>query len=307
MDFSFSEFCKEFPSGIVETLEEDGFDNLPALLSADRHDTDGLKLKKGHVAVIREAIKTLQLQHGEGPLRTPVSTDRGDLAGPDLARLLGSLTVAAEVAQAQQRPAGGCHQIVDFVSSSLFAEEEVALGGGVTLKLNPKPKLDKVSPAMWITANSRIMVQMLDESGKNFDVRAYLQYTEMGELAARYTWQSVLLFDEEYRQRQAKQGFPWGTDAPHLGTVMLRDRGPKLAPQQKKPTTGGNANRSRPIGPSGKDLCHQFNRGTCQYGARCQYEHVCSTCGSSVHAGCHHQATSPASAVATTVNKSSNA
>ena len=54
MDFSFS----EFPSGIVEALEEDGFDNLPALLSADRHDNDGLKLKKGHVAVVREAIKT---------------------------------------------------------------------------------------------------------------------------------------------------------------------------------------------------------------------------------------------------------
>ena len=226
-----------------------------------------------------------------------------------MARLLGSLTVvAAEGAQAQQRPAGGCHQIVDFVSSSLFAEVEVALGGGVTLKLNPKPKLDKVSPAMWITANSRIMGQMLNESGKNFYVRAYLQYTEMvGELAARYTWQSVLLFDEEYRQWQAKQGFPCGTDAPHLGTVMLRDRGPQLAPQQKKATTGDNANRSRPIRPLWKELCLQFNCGTCHYGARCQYEHVCSTCGSSGHTGCHHQATSPASAVATTVNKSSNA
>ena len=89
MDFSFSEFCKEFSGGIVEALEEDGFDNLPALLSADRHDTEGLKLKKGHVAVVREAIKTLQLQHGEGPLRTPVSTGRGDMAGPDLARLWG--------------------------------------------------------------------------------------------------------------------------------------------------------------------------------------------------------------------------
>ena len=64
MDFSFSEFCKDFPSGIVEALEEDGFDSLPARLSADRHDTDGLKLKKGHVAVVRERIKTPQLQHG---------------------------------------------------------------------------------------------------------------------------------------------------------------------------------------------------------------------------------------------------
>ena len=64
-------------SGIVEALEEVGFDSLHALLSADRHDTDGLKMKKGHVAVVREAIKTLQLQHGEGPLRTLVSTGCG--------------------------------------------------------------------------------------------------------------------------------------------------------------------------------------------------------------------------------------
>ena len=69
MDFSFSEFSAKCPSGIVEALEEDGFDNLPALLSADRHDTDGLKLKKGHVAVGREATKTLQIKHREGPLR----------------------------------------------------------------------------------------------------------------------------------------------------------------------------------------------------------------------------------------------
>ena len=46
----------------------------------------------------------------------------------------------------------------------------------------------------------------------------------IGELACRFTWTSVLLFDEEYRQRQAAVGFPWGTEAPHLSTVLLRDR-----------------------------------------------------------------------------------
>ena len=92
------------------------------LLSADHHDLDCLKLKKGHVAIVREAAKSLQIKHGEGPLRTPVSTGCGDMVGPDLARLLGSLTVMAEGAQAQQRTAGGCHQIAAFVSSSLFAK-----------------------------------------------------------------------------------------------------------------------------------------------------------------------------------------
>ena len=65
MDFLFSD---KFPSGIVKVLEDEGFDNLPALLSTDRHDLDGLKLKKGHTAIVCEATKTLQLQHGEGPL-----------------------------------------------------------------------------------------------------------------------------------------------------------------------------------------------------------------------------------------------
>ena len=80
MDFSLSEISEKFPSGIVEALEDEGFDNLPALLSADRHDTDGLKLKKSHDAFVCEAAKTLQIQHGEGLLRTTVSTGRGDMA-----------------------------------------------------------------------------------------------------------------------------------------------------------------------------------------------------------------------------------
>ena len=84
------------------------------------------------------------------------------MAGPDLARLLGSLTVAAEGAQAHQRPAGGCHQIVDFVSSSLFVEEaKLQVEGGVTLKLNCcDPKLSKLS-------NPLPVAKLLDESGKN--------------------------------------------------------------------------------------------------------------------------------------------
>ena len=56
MDFSAcSELSDEFPSGGVQALEDEGFDSLPAFLSADRYDTDGLKLKKVHV---REATKT---------------------------------------------------------------------------------------------------------------------------------------------------------------------------------------------------------------------------------------------------------
>ena len=47
-------------------------------------------------------------------------------------------------------------KIVDFVPSAIVAEEEVALGVGVTMKLQSKLKL-KVSPALWILANAGIM------------------------------------------------------------------------------------------------------------------------------------------------------
>ena len=50
-------------------------------------------------------------------------------------------------------------RIVDYVpSGSLVNEEEVArLGANITLKLGGKPKLEKVTPAMWIVSNTKIL------------------------------------------------------------------------------------------------------------------------------------------------------
>ena len=77
-------------------------------------------------------------------------------------------------------------KIVDFVPSAMVAEEEVALGGGVTLKLQSKLKLEKVSPALWIPANATIMRVLMKRP--DFDLDNYLNYIEMiGELAMRYT------------------------------------------------------------------------------------------------------------------------
>ena len=48
MDFSFSEFSDKFPGGTVKALEDEGCPLI--VLSVDRHDLDGMKLKKSHVA-----------------------------------------------------------------------------------------------------------------------------------------------------------------------------------------------------------------------------------------------------------------
>lgn len=48
--------------------------------------------------------------------------------------------------------------LVEFVpSGTLVREKEVALKAGITLKLACKPKLEKVYPAMWVVANTRIL------------------------------------------------------------------------------------------------------------------------------------------------------
>ena len=129
--------------------------------------------------------------------------------------------------------------------------------------MNTRPKLEKVSPSAWIVANSRIMT-MLMAGGTNVDVAAYMRYTEMvGKLGYRFTWQSVLIFDDEYRQREAAEKFAWGTDAPHLATVVLRDRVTTgKRPNGNGSNGSGGSHRQRPVGPDGKELCLQFNRGS---------------------------------------------
>ena len=61
----FENFCKDFPDRVASVLAEEGFDTLPVLLSASLEDIEGLKMRKGHIAVVREAVTVLQSQHGK--------------------------------------------------------------------------------------------------------------------------------------------------------------------------------------------------------------------------------------------------
>lgn len=288
-DFSFSDFSKDFVEEVVAVLEEEHLDTILTLLSVCEEDISDLKLKQGDKAVVREKVRCLQKQFGRGPMCVtkaagPLLETPTTAPSTTLSQLLGLDTIP--LSGAPVKSAGGpCLHIVDFVSSSALVEEEVVLGGGVTLKLNTKPKLEKISPAMWITANSRILRQLKD-TVPGFSVDSYARYTEMvGELAVRYTWQSVLLFDEEYRQRQATLGFDWGTAAPHLSTVVLRDK-PAVPAVARKAT----AQVRRP-GQTGQEICRQFNSGNCRYGPGCKYDHACFTCGSREHTVRDHSAT----------------
>ena len=277
----------DIPEPVLKLLISEGFCSLQVLLNIETCDIESLKIPRGHFVMLRTAVKDLQRQNGGGPLTTADSpAPRVEQQTVDvLAGLLSGLKMG-EVPAAKPPAKGEPLRIVDFVPASAMVTEaeEVSLGGGVTIKMNTKPKLEKVSPSAWIVANSRILAALMAKDS-TFDVAAYLKYTEMiGELGCRFTWHSVLLFDEEYRQRQTAEGFPWGTDAPHLATVVLRDRA-STTTAGGKPKSGGGGNNSngqrprRPVGPTGKEVCMQYNRGACTYGLRCVYDHACSSCG----------------------------
>lgn len=294
MSFSFDKFCEHLPVSVKELLISEELDTLPGLLGLTLEDIKSLPLTKlGHTVVLREAVANLKQMHGKefGPAsRRETSSPAPEIK---ISELLGALNINNGASSSTTQ--GTYLRIVDFVSSSLFSDEEVNLMEGVTLKVNSRIKLDKVSPAMWITANSRILQSYMQQSA-TFDTTGYLRYTEMvGELAARYTWQSVLLYDDEYRQRQAKFLFAWGTETPHLSTVMLRDRVTASLPTKK---TGYTHRRQVNHATTPREPCRQFNRGMCMYGITCQFDHACTICGSREHGGKDHAqitATSPTS------------
>ena len=165
--------------------------------------------------------------------------------------------------------------IVDFVprNSRDDSFEEVPIGGGYTLHSSKKNKLDNVTPAQWVAANSRILADILlkDLVGHEAMVNVvldYLAYTvKIGELAMKHTWASVLVYDDEYRYLQCQHGLPWGSDSPHLvSTNLVKRTKPEQCGQ------GGYINKEPPT-------CNYYNEGRhCPHNP-CRFRHACKECG----------------------------
>ena len=96
----------------------------------------------------------------------------GDRPHSTLADLLGDLKLSGDQDRSRQAKAdkGEPLRIADFISLAVVVEEELALGGGgLTIKMNARPKLEKVSLSAWIVANARIMSVLLARD-PDFDV-----------------------------------------------------------------------------------------------------------------------------------------
>lgn len=165
-------------------------------------------------------------------------------------------------------------KIVDFVRPGREqAEQQVWEENSCSLVLKTgqkKVQLEKVSTMQWSAASQRIMCELVREGKlQPAEMLDYSAYTVMiSELALNFTWQSVLQYDDAYRERQAQSGFRWGSDPPHLDKLLrVRD-----FPQQQQQKQG-----TRHQSPDQKDIfCRLFQKDNCPYGHTCKFAHVCA-------------------------------
>lgn len=165
--------------------------------------------------------------------------------------------------------------IVDFASdlgAPRDSDSEQVLselnGQSIVVKSSSKKlKLENISPAQWIGANARIMAELLRQGKlQESQVLNYLSYTaKIGDLALRYSWLSVLYYDNEYRYLQAQYNFEWGRDVPHLATTRLRER-----QSTNNPSAKPSAKRNQ--------ICKNYNSKGCSF-TGCSYRHICSESG----------------------------
>jgi hypothetical protein len=298
MEFNFDSFASQwgFDSDVLTALKAEKFCTKAALVGMSDEDIRDLPLKRGDMAAVRVAVKQLQGDSGGGPLASPntgpsVTAATGvqdpgtllnDLLRPDRPTAGGLVEGLQRMDLDPQvylhRGGEACEAkallIPDFLPNAVADVEEISLGPQATLTLKGRrqTKLQSVTPAQWIAANARIMASLVDSRQlDDAGVRDYLSYTaKVGELACRYTWASVLAYDNAYRARQATAGFRWGCDSQHLATVALREK--------PVPPTTATRQVGKKRGPGGKEVCLQFNKGRCSYGPKCNFEHVCLLC-----------------------------
>ena len=121
--------------------------------------------------------------------------------------------------------------IQDFVSKVTAEEDEdvIQLGQNARLSVNVGhkcPKLSDISISEWNVAN-KILFHLI-ETGRlptYGDIKSYLVYSvKINQLASKYSWLSVLQYDQDYRINRNRYSFPWTYDNMHMHTYLLNPR-----------------------------------------------------------------------------------
>lgn len=292
----------------VDTLRSNGCDTIPIIVALEPDDVAALGLNVGQRRMLTRAIHDAKAKAPasttEVPFRQTVQqvalddtrVNEDTMTAPTLVDLLRfgapmatpvpPTPVNVDSPEVYLHMAAGksdtaYYDIVDFVPGEILKSEDsvLATSDGVEIVAratqSKRGKLFNVTTAQWSAANSAIMARLLQDGVLNMaGINQYLNYTyKVSDLGRTYTWQSILQYDREYRQLQARLGFAWGTDISHL-------RATALTPKQ---WTSGPTHYKRPpkkssVGGEGVNVCRDFNKGSCQRPA-CKFAHRCSVAG----------------------------
>lgn len=183
------------------------------------------------------------------------------------------------------------HDITDFVTvNQAESEEVISCKDDVEMVLRntsrkPKIALSNVTVSQWNVANYSILYQLLlDGSLSQDQIPDYLAYSiKTLEFLTIYEWQSILLYDREYRKKQATYSFRWGLDPSHMIRATLIPKHSLLKKgigQQQKTKNVSSKTARGPYVPKESEICLSFNsRAGCRWGDVCKYQHVCSESG----------------------------
>ena len=146
----------------------------------------------------------------------------------------------------------------------------------VIFREEPEREYLGISCDEWGAANCRLMYDLV-KTGKlgPKEIPEYLAYTtQIFDMAAIYTWRSILEYDFGYRENQAEYQYPWGSYSPHLCHLLVPRQGMWPNPRQLKGHTGYPRAPETTGGPKPHPpVCRQFLSGNCRFGQNCRYYH----------------------------------
>ena len=303
--------ARHLTADTVRTLEENGCNNVAIVTAMETSDVAELKLNLGQRRMLLPAIQEARgptasaaTSHPQPPPQPSdpraSSNPEGDDASQPPAQSLTDIILGRTPSALPCNPvnvddpeiylhmaAGKSdahhYDIIDFVPGDVIKDEDsvLACSDGVELiaraAQSKRGKLYHITPAQWSAANSAIMARLIrDGALGTAGVNQYLNYSfKVGDLGRTYTWSSILQYDREYHQLQARLGFVWGTDISHLRatTLIPKQWAAMSQPSGRKPTRKPGFG----AGDSGANMyvCRDYNKGTCQRPV-CKYSHRCS-------------------------------
>ena len=114
-----------------------------------------------------------------------------------------------------------------------------------------------------------------------------IQYNQLIYTASlSFVWENVYKYDREFRMHMSN--YPqrcWSVILQQAWSLYLKDR---VVPHVQHQ---GNELKNNNNGAKSKEVCKRFNKGKCNRGWRCHFEHRCLECGKFGHGQhiCHNK------------------